>query len=1057
MENNRDKQTKEINSSSLLSRWSSFFIKNYKISILLIIAMLVAGIWGLFNNQRQDFPTIESNYVSISARYIGASASDIEREVINPIEATLSSQDIEIKTLRSSATNHAGFIMVELEKVDEAAESAAKISEVVSSLSFPQGVEVKSELLEVMGPTIAYAVYSDELNKNDLLEKAPAIANFLESATDDIKKIDVIPNPKTQIEVILDPEKVANFKLSQDLITNSIRSYVSTLPGGVITTEDNINKPINIVAPISNLEDLQNIAIGPIKLSDIAEVKRTIIEDNNLTYAGFIKDGKPTSKNSIYLMVYKTKNGDIINISQKTDEAVSQIYEKNIASENIKIAKVYDTTPAIQDQISTLVNNGIFGLILILITLMFFINFRAGIMVALIIPLALLLTLFLLPLLGFTINILTLFAMILTLGILVDNAIVITEGIVFRIEKGMNKLEASIQAVKDLGPAVTGATITTFIVFIPFAMMSGIMGEIMKYIPYTIMTMIAGSYLLAVTLTPLFGRWILKSKTDKPEKTHNLKTWQKVLILPALIFYFQKALDYIIEKYGRFMKKILTKSLSRWAVVSVTFILLLVSIFGFGPILKFESFPSNDSNVININFEYPSGTNLLTKEELAQKVGKEISELPHFESYFVFDNSVTALFTEPKDRTDGMTISQINQKLEERLEPIRKNLKPDTYIKSSAATYGPPEEAFDLIVEFTSDDETALQKATGELEKHLQSLDKVERIVNSNQAGLVSSVEVNLKKDELAKLQINPFLASQAINAFFSQSEAGSVSLKPDGTSEKIFVVYPEKSKQSIDSVKEIFIPTSQGTLVKLADVSEIKEVERLESIDHLNSKKVSSLKAALKDGENKQAFEAEIKNYLNEDKLKEFNLGKDDVSFGGFAASLNQDFSELGLIFILAILSIFIVLVYQFRSYSQPFLIMLTIPIAFIGILPGLKLVGSSINMISGLGVIAVVGIVVNDAIVFIDAANRLRKEYPQKNLLEALVEVGKSRIKPILSTSLTTIFGILSITVVDPFWVGLGTSIIAGLTFSTLGTLIVIPNLIYLFARKKNRGALA
>lgn len=245
---------------------------------------------------------------------------------------------------------------------------------------------------------------------------------------------------------------------------------------------------------------------------------------------------------------------------------------------------------------------------------------------------------------------------------------------------------------------------------------------------------------------------------------------------------------------------------------------------------------------------------------------------------------------------------------------------------------------------------------------------------------------------------------------------------------------------------------------MKLSDVSDITQVEKPNSIKRLENKRVATVSVELKENADQAALDAEIKDYLTEDKLVALGLEKDGVTYGGEFSAFESDYSSLQIVFLLAMLAVYLILVYQFNSYFQPALIMFAVPLALIGVFPGLLLIGSSLNMISGLGVIALVGIVVNDAIVFISTFNRYKEEHPDDNMYQRLVRTGYTRFKPIFSTSITTIGGILPLTLTDPFWTGLGTSVISGLIFSTIGTLIAIPVLYsifcsvrYKFSRKK------
>ncbi len=1033
-----------------LARWTQFFLDRYRVTILLIIAIVIAGVLGVQNVPKQDFPDIPANFVLTKAIYPGASASDIEQEIIIPAENKLS--EIEgIKKVRSTIGNNFGSIFIELDDFREVEKKATEINDAVKELSIPSDAEINAELLNVTGPTVAYAMVSDEKSVNELLELTPPVVTYLEGSSDEIKEVQVVPADELRVEVVLKADELQKNQLTKEIVVESLKGATTLLPGGFVKTDSGTEKPITLNSATTSLDDVKNLRIGSVKLGDIAEINRAPKDKDTYAIAGYVNEnGDPESHEAVYLMAVKKGDGDVTRISDSLATAVSEAKDKGVIPNDVRLEKVFDTSPYVRNMISDLAENGGFGLILILIVLLFFINLRAGVVVALIIPLAFLTTWAVLPLLGFSLNILTLFAMILALGILVDNAIVIVEGIMANLEIGMKRRDATLKAVKDFGPAITAATVTTVIVLIPYAFIGGIVGEFFKYIPFTLVIMLFASYFLAITITPLFGKWILRETTLVEKREKKLKTWQKALVIPLVVYYAQLSIDCVVAAYSNMMKAILTKA--RWMIVVVILTVAGIALsFGyFLPQLQFVQFPENDGEQLAVSANFPAGTSQEDKNELYRKIADKILEIPHFENFFFYQSQFMVVVTEPTERDYGITVADIVADLDERLVDIR-NEYSDTIINTTEQSYGPPGAEYNIEVELKSADSEALANATGDLEKFVNDKGGIDKIANGPRDLLVPVVEISFDKDKLSDVGISPMMTSMIVNSVFGSTDAGKVIIRDDGVLDEISVFYEDEAKQSVDDVKDILIPSESGLPVELGSIAEVKEVDRLDSITRLDGKKAASLKVKLDDPDRAGEIEQSIKAYFTEDKLNEFGLVENDVVYGGEFASITESSSNLQIVFVIAIILVYLVLVYQFNSFGQPFLILLTVPLALIGVFPGLSIMGLTLDMVSGLGIIALVGIVVNDAIVFLDHLNRLRRENPDMPLSQALVVTGQSRFKPIFTTSITTIGVILPLTIIDPFWTGLGTAVVSGLIVSTVGTLIILPVASQIFARRK------
>lgn len=1048
--------------TSIISRWSQFFIDKYKTTLLVVLAIVIAGIFGALNNQRQDFPSIPSNYIGVNATYIGASAADIEREVLIPIEQALSEVD-GVKRITGRASDNFGSVTLEMNDVDGTEDAAEEVEKLVSRTGLAGDVETTVSIYDAIGPSAVYTLTSETADKNEILQYSDDIKQKLLSASTEVKEIEVVPDNEFQVTITYDADKLNDKGVSGNAYTSAIESALSSLPGGFVEKDSGESLSIAVEAPAQSLDDIEAIEVNEVPLRDIATVVREPKDIESITLAGFLdensaaqiaegeypKDRTVYSRDGVYLFVYKKDDGDVIRIAEALEEATQEINESNVLPENILLAEVYDNSGYVEDQISALIDNGLLGLILILVVLMLFINLRTGIVVAGIIPLAFLGTLGILFAIGFSINILTLFGLLLVLGILVDNAIVIAEGVVHGIEGGKSKDEAVKETMRHLGPAVTAATLTTVVVFIPFASIGGIIGAFLKFIPYTIIIMLLMSFFLALTVTPALAKLILKEETKKQRREKKLKTWQKWTVLPWLIYLAQKGIDRLEDAYADFNKWVHHSTGTKLLVVFVTLAFFIGSVSFFGSKLAVEQFPSDDSNVILVSFDAPAEAGFDVRNEAVERVMGKAVAADYLQSYYYYEGTIQMIFDDPEDRPEGNDITVLHEQVEELIAEEVDAVFADTGIEVSVETagVGPPESSYDVTVEIRGTNLEDLGNAADDIAGFLENRNDVAEVANAYSDNAVAGMEINFRNDDLRDTGIDATQANFAVRGVFAENTVGSVITRDDGISDDVVVRYSESSTNEQADLEELVVGVDTGNFppeeVRLKDIADISEVSKLKSIRRMDGKRVVAIQAKGTEDADSAVIEADVKEYI-EDVLGNYNLEIDDVVYGGFAASNDENFANLSLVFMLAIIAVYLILVYQFNSFVQPGLILFTVPMALIGVFPGLNWVGSSINMISGLGIVALVGIVVNDAIVFMDYYNRLRSENPKKSLAEVVVMTGRARFKPILSTSITTIFGILPLTIADPFWRGLGVSLIGGLICSTIGTLIVFPVLI-------------
>lgn len=1013
--------------NNFLSRWAQFFVTRYKTTILLVVAIIVIGVWGTLNNQRQDFPAIPSNFVMVQGIYPGASATDVENKLVVPLEQAVS-EIKEVDTIRSTASDSVGVLFLEMNSNSDMDTLVSDIDKLVSQVELPADAETSVQLYDVVGPTFVYAITSAVADQKTLLEHVDVVQDRLLASSSDILKVQVMPTNEFEVRVQYKQTQLENSGLTGQEVTAALQSALIALPGGTITNTESGNTSISIDPAVTSLDTLRAIEIKGTRLDELADISRDPTERDEITLAGYLDEaGNPVSRESVYLFVYKKDDGDVIRMSEALQVEAEHINQDQVLPEEISLQLLYDNSSYVEKQISDLLYNGFLGLLLILGVLMVFINLRTGIVVALIIPLAFLGTLGILYAIGFSINILTLFGLLLVLGIIVDNAIVIAEAVTHGMEKGQPKAEAIKQAMQDLGPAVTTATLTTVVVFIPFASIGGIIGEFLKYIPYTIIITLVVSYFLAITITPVLSQLIMRE--PKPKKhDYNPVNWLE-------------------RKYELLIGMIYKNFWSKLATIGITLGLMAVSFAVYAPKLAVQQFPTDDGNALSIQFDFPTSLLTAEKNDVIARVMDEAVKTSYFKSYYLYEGQVFFVVEEPADRTDDRTITDLHAELETNITDVRAELA-DNGIDITVAplSTGPPEDVYDVTVEIRGDSQAALISAGTELATALSAESGVTEVYNSAVEEQVTTLQVTPDNVRLADNNIDPLIANSIINSVFSATTIGTIITSTNGDSDDVIVSYTAESTDSVDDLNDLTIGAGgfPPRLVQVSDVADVLEVTGLQSIQRLNQMKTVTVKAKVSEDVTAADIEAVAKEKLV-GIAETYEINPDNAVYGGVAAANNENYNNLVLVFIIAMITVYLILVYQFNSFIEPGLIMFTVPLAFIGVFPGLFYINSSLNMISGLGVIALVGIVVNDAIVFIDYYNRLRKNKPDWDLVQVIVETGRARFKPILSTSITTIFGILPLAITDPFWRGLGTSLVTGLICSTIGTLIVFPILLY------------
>lgn len=1027
--------------------WLGFFIKNYRFTYLIIIALIAFGLIAMLTLPRESQPEVKVPYAAVTTLYIGASPNDVESNVTNKIEDEIKNLE-NLDSFESQSSLGLSSIIVKFEAEADLKDSFDKLREAVDNTEPKLPDEVNDPIITEIRmddfPIVTYSLigdYSDE----ELKYYADKLEEKLESIKD-VSKVEIIGGLEREFQVIVNQKKLTTFNLSLNQIIGAINSNNFNLPAGTIEIDD-FRYSVRIKGKINKASDLNNIVIAtyensPIFLKDVAEIKDTFKEKETESHIGYPGED---SKNAISLQVYKSTGGNILNIVENSQETIRELQEGGFLPGDLKIEKTNDNSIYIKDDIRILGSSAIQTFILITLILLAILSLRGAIITALAVPIAFLMSFMFLDLQDMTLNSMVLFSLVLSLGLMVDNAIVVMEGINEYVEKhGKTVYQGAILSIWNFKSAITSGTLTTVAAFLPLLLVSGIMGEYISIIPKTLVVTLLSSLFVALIIIPTLVTRFIKIKNNSNRKNRDKKRHAFV----------EKIINKLIKKYQYFLNKVLESKKERRRIILTGIILFLLSLSTIATgLIKIEMFPKIDFDYFYINIELPTGSNLEQTKKIAKEIEKEIKDLPELNNYVTNIGSQMSGFDvfssgNSSQNKANLTINLVDKKNREKssieiAEELRKKLEntQGAIITVEELQAGPPSGA-PIEIRLFSNDSLELAKASKIIERYLENKDG---IININSSLVNSTGEfvftINKQKANYYNLSVNS-IASIVRTALYGTT-ASNVNI--DNNEIDIIVKYAKENFNDINSLTELLITSPSGQKIPLKEVADLKIEPSLLSINHKEGKKVINITADVEKGQNIQE--------ISQTFLKEKGgLGINEnvsIEIGGETEDVEKSFTEMFYSMIIAIFLIGAILILQFNSFRQPLIILFALPLAIVGVIIGLLLLNMSFSISVFIGVVSLAGIVVNDAIVLIDKINKnIKNGLPLK---EAIINGGSARMQPILITSITTIIGIAPLIFSSELWRGLSISIIFGLLFSTLLNLIFVPILYSFLCRKK------
>lgn len=1019
-------------------RLSEFSVKNSLFVNLLAIFLVLAGLVSAFQLRREAFPVVSFDTVIVSTVYRGASPDEVEKLVTTRLEKELKDVD-NIKDIYSSSTD--GVSTITLEMSEDASDKRKIVDDIQKAVDrvtdLPEGVKDRPLVTEITSkqiPVIKIGVsgnmdefqlrrWADELK--ELLEDVPGVASVKRQGWRD-----------EQFWVEPDLAKMREYHVSLEEIMRALAAKNVTVPAGKIQSGDQ-DFMVKTTGEFYTSDEIADTVIRAndvgnwLKVKDIANVRHTFEDE--------IESSRVEGTRAITLVVVKRESGDAIDIVNGVHKVLKDFKLK--APKELNLSIFDDLSYYIKRRLNVLTNNGIIGFFLVLGVLFLFLHPIPAIVTALGIPVALLTTFYVMNLMGMSINLITMFGLIIVLGMLVDDGIIISENVYRYLEEGKDPREAAIEGAHQVMAPVTATVLTTIAAFSPLIFMTGMLGKFIGNIPLVVVIALAASLIEAFIILPShladFAKPIRKQSGLKPKSE---SPW--------------------FEKFRNFYLKILNGALNRrykvfFGTVAVFAMCIITAVF----FIPFILFSSRGVEQFYIRAEAPAGTSLEVMKQYVVPIEEFVSKIPkeHLdtyetsvgttgESHGIVDPEtqsasnlaqVTVFLTPSQKR--NKSAEQIIDGLRPGLEDLHKKLPGLKKLYFRKHQDGPPVgKAIDIRIR--GEEFPIIMEIAGKVTDYLKSLEGVRDISSTYNLGNKEyHIIVDQEKATRAYLTIGQ-IATSLRNAI----DGGvATTIKPTKAEEEIEVLVrlPEQQRDTLSIFKNLYVPNIYGDLIPLRAVSTIEPFQGLRSITHLDGKRYISLSGEV---DNKKMTSAKV-NYLVAKKFKDISSEYEGYSlrFGGEQEESMKSIHSFLTAFWIAFVLIFLILATQFNSLIQPFIVMLTIPFGLIGVVVAFVLHHEPLSFLALVGIVGLTGVVVNDSIVFVDFINNLRRAGSSRR--QSILDTGRVRLRPVMLTTITTIAGLSTVAYgiggSDPFLKPMALAISWGLLFSTGLTLVVMP----------------
>lgn len=1131
---------------------STLAVNNRKTVFLIAVVIILGGLGAYQSMPKENFPELQIPEIYVGIAKPGSSPEYMSEKIGKAIEKEIGGIKL-VEEINTNSVHGYTTVRVEFDFMMPADKALQKVKDAVDDAradgSFPD-LPVEPNIFELDPsemPIMNINLRGDDAGK--LKEIAEELEDLIEELPE-ISEVDIRGIQEQEMRVDIDPIKANAVNVTIDDIQNAINSEHQNIPGGEILM-DGIRKTVRVDGEFKNAEELKRIIVKqddflPVYLEDVAEVR--FANGDTTSYAR--EFGNPV----VMLDVKKQGGQNLLDAADKIDKILKEAKTDGTIPPSVTVSITSDQSNNTREMVSNLLNSIIFGILLVVGVLLFFLGLRNALFVGVAIPLSMLMSFLILNAMGVTMNVMVLFSLVLALGMLVDNGIVTVENIYRNMSEGKTATRAVIEGVGEIAMPIIASTATTLAAFIPLAIWPGIMGEFMKFLPITLIIVLGSSLFVALVVNPVLAVTYMKVTENKPRRKRVLiisgilvsigilavvsgaLAFGNLLIAIAILSLlnlfllspganrFQNGfLPRMENAYERFLKFALKGArpvyffLGTLGLLLLSFILMAV----FPP--KVDFFPVNEPNYVNVFVSHPIGTDIEVTNETTLEIEEKLMGKDGLLEKYMKDSSSV----EPENRLIRSVISQVGEGTSDPAAGVQMGNTPhksritvnftEFRHRNGIMTSDILREIQEgLKDEFTAEVEITVDKeangppqgppvnieVTGKVDYGLliAEAEKIKNFLNKKNVKGVETLKLNVQanrpeipiivdRDQVRKLNASTYQVGMAIRKALLGEDVTTYTKGED--SYDLMLRFNKNNRESFDALldQRLIFRNNKGKLLNIpirSVVDETKEVTSYTGVVRKDQVPMVTISSNVTEGANPNEVVVDLKEHMKEYEKKGTMPDGVSYKFTGQQEEQAKEMAFLGNALMIAVFLILLIIVAQFNSYSMPTVILLTVVLSLIGVLLGLLISRQNFVIImTMIGVISLAGVVVNNAIVLIDYTNQIRKrkreelnlgefdQLPYEEIVKAAIQGGRTRLRPVLLTAITTILGLIPLAIgfnIDfftllseydaniyfggdnnIFFAPLSWAIIYGLTFATFLTLVIIPSLYLLMYRLK------
>ena len=1003
------------------------------------IFIILLSLFAFHKLPIEDTPKIVVSFVSVQVPYPGAVSEDVESQIIRKLEEKVDTLN-EIKNIYSLASEGVAKVFVEFYDGIDPKDALRDVQDKVDKVQRDLPDEAEDPILTDVNidnlPILLIAISGDStlFLLKDIAEDLQPIIESVQG----VAEVVIFGGLEREIHVNVDPIRSASYGITYDQIALALKSQNMTLPGGHMEFGDK-EYLIRTSGMFTTIKEIGDTIIyfkdnKLLKLSDIAEITDSYKRKKTIS--------RINGKNGVTLAVRKQSNINTLKTVSTIKQRLTEL--SSTLPPGINITFSHDKSTGILRLVHQLSANAIYGGILVILILFITMGFSNAILISIAIPFSVLITLLFLYIFGMNISGIGIFSMILILGLVVDGAIIVGENIYQKFEQGHSGTDAAKKGILEVAWPVFSSDLTTIAAFLPMLLVTGLSGQFLMVIPMVVTFALIGSVMVDHIIIPTIAARVMKVR-EKADKNGSIRSGS-ISFVSRFELHIRKSFGKIRQFYTSIQSYSFEhrKSVLVYALIAVLFCVGLI----ISGLLGFEFFPKVDIGKFSIDFELEPGSSIDETNKIANKLEKHLDGIPEIVSYITTIGNTQALISDIREGgKEGPEYGKISIELvdtnerertqTEVLEEIKEQIGEIPGVKLSyfELREGPPTGA-DIAIKVSGKTLSTLFNLAETVQQKLENTQGVYNVRSDFRKGK-SELNIAVNREKASIYGINTNDIANAV----AKSFLGYVATEIEMDDEDIDIRIQNKKhfKKNIEDISNVYISTLDGTSIPIGEVAKISLKNSISDIRRLNRERTVTIRAEVEKGFSTDT----VKKYVEKEMENEDIPHNYKIIYGGESEERDRSIKELSYSMLLAIILIYFILAIQFNSYKQPCIILLTIPLSFVGVVVGLVITKNNFGFMAFVGIIALTGIVVNDSIVLISYINNLVNQ--GVDVKDAILEAGKRRLRPVLMTTVTTIGGLLPLSLNlgggGEFWAPMGWSIIFGIGVSTFLTLIIIP----------------